>query len=260
MRVVSGGKVAALSNGGGVCRPTDLARVRTPLWFDAMDAATLPADNNTVTDWINKGNCGAGNASQGTAAAKPLFLATGSAGKPGVKGRHDGTNGSLLRVVNHPSFATKAFHMFIVGNMTTLRGSTVQIGGIYTTAGNQRQYRSILSAGGEASAAVSGDGSTIQTLFNGAITVSVNTPFIIDLTYDPAWPQSKLTLNDSQKLVAAAPAQLFNSNAPFDMFAREVSSTESYEGFISELILCDDALTGFEREYVYNSLSSKWGI
>lgn len=232
------------------------------IWLDATDLESLTFNSSTISSWRNKGNAGVGNAVQATALNQPLYVANGINGLPALEGRHDGTNGSLMRIADHAGLNHTEFTAFVVANLITDRGVTTEVAGKYTTSGSQREHRMIMGSIREVSGAVSGDGATISSLFNGSAKATVGVPYIQDLSYTTTGPLSYTSLNNSPTLYAsaAAPASVFNGTAPYDFFAREVAATESFSGRVGEYIFYDRALGANERRQVLSYLSVKWGV
>lgn len=233
------------------------------IWLDAADTSTLTFNTTTISAWANKGNQGVGNATQGTALNQPLYVANGINGRPGLEGRHDGVNGSIMRIADvNPGLNYTEFNAFVVANMVTDRAATVQIAGKYTTTGNQREHRMLSNSARNLGSNVSADGiATAAPTTSGAPgTITVGTPFIGDLNYTTTGTLISLRLNNGALVTNNTLASLFNGTGLYDFFAREVAATESFAGRIGEYLFFNRALTAFERLYVMRYLSAKWGV
>ena len=231
------------------------------IWLDAADTSTLTFNTTTISAWANKGNQGVGNATQGTALNQPLYVANGINGRPGLEGRHDGVNGSLMSIADvNPGLNYTEFNAFAVVVQITNLVATAQMFGKYTTTGNQREHRMTLDSASKLGSATSLNGTATTSTFLSSPATVVGTPFICDLRYTTTGPLQASVLNNAFTASAANPASAFNGTAPYNFFAREVAATESFAGRIGEYIFFNRALTAFERLYVLRYLSAKWGV
>ena len=236
------------------------------VWLDAADLGSITRDgSDIVSQWNNKGNAGAGNATQSTTANKPKFVASAINGRPAIQGRHDGSNASMLSIANSAALDYTAFEAFAVCQRVTDSGaeeaiyakwdagaSQSEMFGAITSTDFPRQYTNSNGGAGTASATW---GSTLAT----------GTPIILNGSFTPGSPGStSVRVNNGTAVTATTINSIFNGTAAFTLFARLSSSailtTSAFRGYIGELLFFTRALAASERALIVTYLSRKWGI
>lgn len=225
------------------------------VWLDATDTSTITLNGTTVSSWRNKGNAGAGNATQGTAANQPLYVSSAINGLPALRGRHDGTNASELNIADSAALDYTSFALFVVLQRITDLGLLEAVISKFFTP--NRECRLCISATDILSLDTSANGTAAVTTTVGSA-LAVNTPIIVQSSYSLASTTQSVTYNN---VTAATTSQtgIFAGAQPLSIFSTG-SITSPFAGDIGEVLFYTKALSTTETAYVRKYLGAKWGI
>lgn len=230
------------------------------IWLDAQDITTFTKNgSNLVSQWNDKsGNNN--HAVQATGVRQPLYVQTGINSRPAVEGRHDGSNASQLTVADASSLNYTEFSVFIAGLQHTNLGATAQLFGKYATTGNMREHRITIGATAQCGGGVSPDGTATgnSVPFISSPTVTVDTLFLLDMTFRAGGAGASLTLNNTTNSTSTTATSVFNGTATYDFFSRESTFTDAFAGRIGEFLFFNRALSAIERTNIINYLYAKW--
>lgn len=228
------------------------------VWLDASDYSTLTFNSTTIVGWANKGNAGADNAAQATAARQPLYVASAINGLPALQGRHDGSNASSIEIADSAALDYSQWTSFTVLSRVTDSGAQEHVVGKYTTTGNQREQRGIIDSV-DRWASVSSTNGTATAGINTTGAISVGSPLVGITYYDG--------VNQTVVVGMGTPASgslgsVFNGTSTYSLFSRGAADSfaEPYFGYIGEHLFYTSLLSAEQRNVVINYLSSKWKL
>jgi hypothetical protein len=241
------------------------------LWLDATRIAQ--ADSTSVATWSDQSGNGY-DATQGSTAARPTYIASGLNGLPVV--RFDGTDDNLSVPSSTATFKflhTDFSTVFIVAKAGVVADPNARYGFFGTNSGGTSARGLMINYDDRASQSLN---NAIRTgISNGTAWVSLNdannffaanTFGIITVRSDPAnataADRSVLNLNggtDTKNNTQTA--ALSTSNASFNL---EIGSSGGafpvLNGDIAEIIVYNRALNTSELAQVHRYLARKWGI
>lgn len=224
------------------------------LWLDAADktalftggdcaSGSLPSDSASIGCWKDKSGY-ANNATQGTSASQPVFLANIQNGKPAI--RFDGTNDYLALPNNIIADGDIPYSVFTVVNSSDITGSP----GILNL-GNFTDNQSLIFRFDAAGTAISDWGSSSLA----ASSVVVSTPYIFSFTYDTAAGRATYINGTSSATSATIARSGVNAGMGY------VGRTAAYmKGDIDEIIVYNSTLSDSQRRDVEYYLGKKWGV
>lgn len=229
------------------------------LWLDAQDQSSVSRDgSDIVTTWLDKSGQ-ANNAAQATANQKPKYIASAINSRPALRGKHDGTNNSVLQVPDHASLDYTTFEAFVVCQRVNDVGANSHIFGKYTASGNQREQRVYFGTGapGAAGGGTSANGTAVVGSFNSVPALSSGTGYIFGYRYDGV--NQILSINGTD-IDTDAQSGIFNGTATIDLFGREATPAEPFDGFIGEAIFYTVVRSTGQRAALMAYLKARWSI
>jgi hypothetical protein len=237
------------------------------LWLDAADTSTVILNGSTVSQWADKSGNGR-NASQGTAAIQPTYLATGFNGRPtlqtdgsdflsfGVTSLGRNVSGITCALVGvHPvgqTFISNATEIFIsIGSVaTTTRFLTtpnpsVSTGGRYAIAGRRLDSDAFTTASSSTDSLANRGNSWIR---------------IAQRAYSDGvanhWTNGTQDLTNA---VIQAAGNTSNTDALAASIFTGVGSMPNGTQ-LSEIVLTHSTMTNDDRQKLEGYLAHKWGV
>lgn len=235
------------------------------LWLDASDPfanGSLPPNNSSVAQWIDKSKNG-NDAIQATTAAKPTFLTNQQNGLPGIS--FSGTNYMLTGFSGFPTGSTGR-SLFIVVKTGTAAPSVSQ--GFIFFAGTYSANQSLKSFGVDIDniAGIGGLGWAVNIYATGVQQTTNrptnNTPFVYDVSYLAGQNIDQVSsyVNGNLQTNSAS------ANVPNTVYEQSIlgefynGGGAGYHGQILEILYYNTQLSAANQTLVRKYLGAKWGI
>ena len=241
-------------------RPWTPADITTALWLDASDASTVTTVSGAVSQWNDK----SGNArhlTQGTAANRPAYQATGLNGLPTLQ--FDGFNDFLANTSY--SFGASAYTFYCVVQYSGGAGTLGQLFMASPSPSNTTLATelSILNAV-SGYKTLSQKSSALIGASVGADVASLTGARIIGAGYDGtgtattdhliSYDGSDLTVQISGSFGYASP------EAGFSIGLRPIQGSVALNGLMSEAVFASSFLSISNRQRIEGYLAHKWGL
>jgi hypothetical protein len=249
------------------------------LWLDAVAEKSFDSaereDNAAISAWYDiNPTINPNNATQSTAASKPLYVMDAINNLPALK--FDGTNDSLRLSSYGTGFSgtpetANNFTIFVVAKPNSVDVlSTESISG--TSGSNNKKYL-LFPENGTIYSTTSAAGSGIAMGTNGisvyehssnylpavlAYPTTATKPIILEVDYTDKVPSLYVNGSMVRKTLQGPAGYVFPS---FNIGgSSDYASHGYYSGYIAEIIVYNRVLLNDERESVSKYLSKKWGI
>ncbi len=226
------------------------ALIATDLWLDAADSASITTVSGAVSQWSDKSGNGR-HLVQSTAAARPLYSATGFNGKPAID--FDGSNDFLKNNSYAPAGAYTAFAVL------TRDGSSANT--LFLAAGSTYKEVVFIPSGGY---------TEISLFIGGSPGVGVSpTPstnsssFQLNTSHDgsgTATTDARVRVNGAEQTLAGSGAFGYAAESGFGIGIRPNQQTNPLDGRIAEFIFIEQDLSTRQRELIEGYLAHKWGL
>jgi hypothetical protein len=236
----------------------------TRLYAAGNGQLTFPGsegDGQLISGMKNNGLLSVGDYSQGTGANQPLYRASAINGFPALEGRHDGATASQLQIADHAGLDGTKFTHFMVAQRVTDTGAIEQLGGKYTSTGNQREHRITITASDTLANGVTDDGTNagghLVTAAVSSPTIAVGAPFIAEAVYDGT--TVTIRRNGVATGTGALSGNMFNGTAVYSMFSF-VTLADPFAGYIGFDAYYTADIGASARSRMLRWLSQEWKI
>lgn len=228
----------------GDITPADLPNLA--LWLDGMDYNTLTFNSGDISQWNDKsGN--ANHATQGVAAAQPLYVSTGLSGRPTL----DFDTSQSLTIADSSSLNYTTMSYFMVLQRQTDTGG-VQVA--MNRYGAQREFQIAVVANDLFQLQASSNGSTTTHSVDSSVTATTGGAHLVHCCYDG----SDIILSvDNEPPVATSMSGIFNSNTDITIGR---ATGANFMGRISEIIMYTQVLSTSQSNKITRYLAQKWGV
>lgn len=229
-------------------------------WYDATDASSFTFSTGAdVSQWNDKSGNG-NNLTQSTGTLQPLRVASGINSMAAVQFRDDGTAKMVAAVHSASLTWTTAVHSFVVMRRVADLAASEHVVGLYAASGTEREWRLLILSDDvlQMTASTNGMAGGLVSV-NNATALSLSTNYILEGTANTVTQLVGSSVNNATPATASGFTAHVNSNAPFNVGARNGAS-DPYAGYVGEIVFYTKSLTAGERTQVINYLSAKWGI
>jgi hypothetical protein len=245
----SGAQMQSIYNSGfGSFSPTTLPGCQ--LWFDAADPngnGVIPANNSTITSWVDK----SGNGNTGTVTGTPKYYANGFSSS------------------RHPYIYFDGRSWFL-GN-TTNTGTTLTAFFVGMTPASQTTNTRVLSLGTPNDVDYHNSTQTIAIYQPGSIVGTYRNPNQVFGTITVGQPYLTCSLYDGTNgysILNGTTVGTFASTGSFGITSYGLGNyvnaasgaNEPFIGYMGEVLLFTTALTTSQRQQVEGYLAWKWGL
>ncbi len=246
---------------GGASRIKDPADIPSlSLRLDASDANTITKDGSDLVSQWDDLTSNNNNATQGTAANQPKYIASAINGLPALQGRHDGSTLSTMTISDSASLdLATGYTAIIVVQRVADTGAEECVFGKYAPNGN---FRVGFNTGNDVYHITANSGITGN--IGTGVGISLASPTILTARYAGADGADALeirTRDDTTitEVDGAVSGGILNDGTNFTLFSRTFSST-AFQGYIGEVLFYSRELSDSEVSAIESYLITKWGI
>lgn len=211
-------------------------------WFDMQDSTAYTLVGSKVSVLKDKSSA-ANNATQGTDANRPSYVASAINSKPAIY-----SDGTALYLDTSTTMMRNPVSIFGVVQKATdahgaiLAGVNAAYGAFYFIHSYSYNYNESNLAEVRAD--------TVLTL---------NTPAIVEIDYATTNGASQIWLNNVALTMTANTAWPSGTLSGYTRFLGAQFDARNWEGYVGEFIICD-SVSSTQRNNLYSYLKTKWGL
>lgn len=221
------------------------------VFLEVADATAVIIINGACSQWRNKGNRKVGDATQGTAADRPIYQSAGISGEAALA--FDSTD--LLSITDRPGLDSTTFTIAAVAERTTDAGASQAIFDKWVITGEQRELRLLCEADDDLALWTALDGTATGAVLTGitASDIQNDVPFVATGGYDGAL--NRVSKNGANEATNAL-ANKFNStsNVGIGNFS---AGGASWLGKLSTIVFYTIWLNATQQRILLNYLSDR---
>jgi hypothetical protein len=216
------------------------------LWLDAADQNSLTLSGSNVTTWADK----SGTGGTGTASGTVTYVSNAVNGRPALS--FTGVSNSYIR--GSVSNTGTTFTCFAVATLNTGGNDQriLSLGAVGSVDYNSASYAAAIVRFGTSNAFYTYRNNSGTSTLN----VTYGTPFLVGSLYDGT--NKALFVNGSGTSNASTGSFAISNYQIGASFTEE--ATLNYNGYISEVLVFNSALTTTQRQEVEAYLARKWGL
>lgn len=231
------------------------------IWYDGSQTDGFTrASNSDVSVVANKGNMGAANFTQSSAASQPLFVPSRLNGISALQ-FYDDSTAKYMTVADSAAldYSSTGYRWYAVFERATL--TAVQcIMGKFNATGNIREFACRLSVADPATVVhMYSSNGTAESSFQTVTTCAVGSVIIANGSWDPTLDVIRVRNGAASPISVGSVTAINNSTSPFSIGAT-ASGANPFAGYIYEAIFRPVFGTNVEHDAITRYLQNKYRI